>query len=256
METYTGFAAVYDMFMDNVPYQEWGTYLINLLRKFGVHSGTVLELGCGTGSMTEILAGSGYDMIGVDISEEMLNIAIEKKDKSGHDILYINQDMRELELYGTVEAVVSICDSMNYITEEEDLLKVFTLVNSYLDEGGIFIFDMNTVHKYEEIGDSIIAENRYNSSFIWENMYDADEMINEYYLTIYMEDNNGKYDRFEEIHYQKAYTVEKVKELIEKSGMEFVTAMEAFTENDVNRNSERMYVVAREIQKGRRKNHE
>ena len=164
--------------------------------------------------------------------------------------------MREFELYGTVEAVVSICDSMNYITEEEDLLKVFTLVNSYLDEGGIFIFDMNTVHKYEEIGDSIIAENRYNSSFIWENMYDADEMINEYYLTIYMEDNNGKYDRFEEIHYQKAYTVEKVKELIEKSGMEFVTAMEAFTENNVNSNSERMYVVAREIQKGRRKNHE
>lgn len=245
MEAYTGFAAVYDMFMDNIPYQEWGTYLIGLLRKYGVYSGTVLELGCGTGSMTEILAGSGYDMIGVDISEEMLNIATEKKDKSGLDILYINQDMRELELYGMVDAVVSICDSMNYITEEEDLLAVFKLVNNYLDDAGVFIFDMNTIRKYEEIGDSVIAENRYNSSFIWENMYDSDDMINEYYLTIYMEDNNGKYDRFEEVHFQKAYTVEKVKELIEKSGMEFVAAMDAFTDNNVNENSERMYIIAR-----------
>lgn len=256
MEAYTGFAAVYDMFMDNIPYQEWGGYLVSLLRKFGIHSGTVLELGCGTGSMTEILAGNGYDMIGVDISEEMLNIATEKKDKSGHDILYISQDMRELELYGTVEAAVSVCDSMNYITDEEDLLNVFVRVNKYLCEGGIFIFDMNTAHKYEEIGDSVIAENRYNGSFIWENMYDADEMVNEYYLTIYMEDKNGKYDRFEEVHYQKAYTVEKVKELIEKSGMEFVMAVEAFTEDDVSDSSERIYIAAREIQKGRRKIHE
>ena len=145
MEAYTSFASVYDTFMDNVPYGEWGRYIQGMLCKYGVKDGIVLDLGCGTGTMTEILAGYGYDMIGVDNSCDMLEIAEEKKEKSGHDILYLMQDMREFELYGTVRAVVSVCDSVNYILEEEDLLEVFSLVNNYLDPGGMFIFDMNTL---------------------------------------------------------------------------------------------------------------
>ena len=125
MEAYTSFAAVYDTFMDNIPYDEWGEYLKSLLREYGVQDGLVLELGCGTGNMTEILAESGYDMIGVDNAEEMLEIAMEKRTQSGQDILYLQQDMREFELYGTVKAVVSVCDSINYILEEEELLQVF-----------------------------------------------------------------------------------------------------------------------------------
>ena len=100
-----------------------------------------------------------------------------------HNILYLNQDMREFELYGTVRAVVSICDSMNYITDDEDLLTVFKLVNNYLDIGGMFIFDLNTIYKYEQIGESVIAENREEGSFIWENTYYEEEQINEYDLT-------------------------------------------------------------------------
>ncbi len=141
---YTGFAAVYDMFMDNIPYGEWCDYLTGLLREHGVEDGLVLDLGCGTGSVTELLAHAGYDMIGVDLSEEMLQIAMEKRAQSGHDILYLLQDMREFELFGTVRAVVSICDSMNYLLEWEDLQTVCELVNNYLDPGGIFIFDLNT----------------------------------------------------------------------------------------------------------------
>ena len=144
MQAYTGFAAVYDTFMDNIPYEEWCEYLTGLLKEQGVTEGVLLDLGCGTGSLTELLADAGYDMIGVDNSEEMLELALEKKEQSGKDILYLCQDMREFELYGTVAAVVSICDCMNYILEPEDLTEVFRLVNNYLDPGGVFIFDMNT----------------------------------------------------------------------------------------------------------------
>ena len=147
MEAYTGFAAVYDTFMDDVPYEEWSQYVRSLLTEYGVKDGLVLDLGCGTGSMTELLSAAGYDMIGVDNSEEMLELACGKREKSGRDILYLCQDMREFELYGTVAAVVSICDCMNYILDLEDLVTVFRLVNNYLDPGGIFIFDMNTEYK-------------------------------------------------------------------------------------------------------------
>ena len=152
MEAYSEFAGVYDMFMDNIPYREWGEYLIDLLKEYGICDGLLLDLGCGTGTMTELLAEAGYDMIGVDNSDEMLNIAISKRERSGHDILYLNQDMREFELYGTVRAIVSICDSINYITEEKYLLQVFRLVNNYLDMGGLFVFDLNTEYKYRQIG--------------------------------------------------------------------------------------------------------
>ena len=127
METYTTFAEVYDEMMEDIPYEEWCRYLVGLLQEFGVKDGLVLELGCGTGIMTELLAENGYDMIGVDSSEEMLAEALEKREKSGHDILYLQQDMREFELFGTVRAVVSVCDSINYILEEKELVQVFSL---------------------------------------------------------------------------------------------------------------------------------
>ena len=187
MEAYTSFAYVYDTFMDNVPYGEWARHIREKLCEHGVTDGIVLDLGCGTGTMTERLAGYGYDMTGVDNSEEMLELAMEKKTESGYDILYLLQDMRGFELYGTVRAVVSVCDSVNYITEPDELEEVFRLVNNYLDPKGIFLFDFNTVHKYRDvIGDSTIAEDRGVCSFIWDNRYYEKEQINEYDLTLFI----------------------------------------------------------------------
>lgn len=248
MEAYTSFAAVYDTFMDNIPYEEWGTYLKELLKEYEIEDGLVLDLGCGTGTMTEILAEAGYDMIGVDNAEDMLEIAMEKKVESGHDILYLLQDMREFELYGTVRAVVSICDSVNYITEEEDLLEVFRLVNNYLDPKGMFIFDFNTEYKYREIlGDCTIAENRDACSFIWDNYYYEEEQINEYELSLFIqEEDSDLYRKYEETHFQKAYTYETMRRLIEESGLEFVTAYDAFTHDAPTEKSERIYMIARE----------
>lgn len=247
MEAYTGFAQVYDTFMDNVPYEEWADYYKEILREHGIMDGIVLDLGCGTGSMTELLAEQGYDMIGVDNSEEMLDLAMEKRAASGQDILYLLQDMRKFELYGTVRAVISACDSVNYLTEPGDLVKVFSLVNNYLDPGGIFVFDLNTVYKYQEIlGEQTIAEDREECSFIWDNFYDEEEMINEYDLTIFVQEDGELFRRYCETHYQRAYSLETVKTLIEKAGMEVLAIYDAFTYNKPKPDSERVYFVARE----------
>lgn len=247
MEAYTSFARVYDTFMDNIPYEEWAKYLTALLREYGVTEGLMLDLGCGTGTMTEMLADQGYDMIGVDYSEDMLEIAMEKRAESGHDILYLLQDMREFELYGTVGAVVSVCDSVNYITEEEDLEEVFRLVNNYLDPKGIFIFDFKTLYNYQTVlGDRTIAEKREECSFIWDNYYYEEEKINEYELTLFIQDEGDLYRKFEELHYQRAYTLDDMIRLIQKSGLEFVTAYDAFTRHAPHEKSERIYVIARE----------
>lgn len=247
MDAYTSFAAVYDMFMDNIPYEEWCEYLTGLLKEYGIDKGLVLDMGCGTGSLTELLSKSGYDMIGIDNSEEMLEIALDKKSVSGRDILYLLQDMREFELYGTVAAVVSICDSMNYILTYEDMVQVFQLVNNYLDPGGIFIFDLNTEYKYREIlADSTIAENREEGSFIWDNYYDEEERINEYDLTLFVKEKEDLYRKYEEVHYQRAYSLDEIRQALMEAGLIFVECYDAFTRDTAQEDSERVYIIARE----------
>jgi SAM-dependent methyltransferase len=247
MEAYTSFAQVYDMFMDNVPYEEWCAYLSGLLEEMGCSGGILLDLACGTGTLTELLARRGYDMIGVDASGEMLNLALEKRALSGLDILYLEQDMRELELYGTVAGAVCICDSVNYLLSYEDVVAAMKLVNNYLDPGAPFIFDFNTEYKYRTVlGDTTIAENREDGSFIWENFYDEQEGINEYDLTLFIKEEDGRFSRFEETHYQRGYTLEQMRAALREAGLTFVTAYDAFTREPPRPDSERIYVIARE----------
>lgn len=282
MDSYTSFAKVYDTFMDNVPYTEWAEYIANQLEKYDIpktalnpagseavetcvklseknavldealleEKGSVLDLGCGTGTLTSLLYQKGYSMMGVDNSEEMLEIAQEKKTKSGEDILYLCQDMRDLELYGTVGALISVCDSLNYILEEDELQEVFSLVNNYLFPGGVFLFDFNTTYKYAEIiGDTTIAENRDECSFIWDNYYHEEEGINEYDLTIFVKEEDERFSRFQETHYQRGYTLDEMKGMLEKAGLEFIEAVDSDTKKAPTEESERIFVVARECTK-------
>lgn len=246
MDAYTSFASVYDMFMDNIPYNDWCRYLTSLLKKYGISDGLVLDLGCGTGTLTELLAREGYDMIGVDLSEDMLQEAIEKRAESGLPILYLLQDMREFELYGTVRAVVSICDSLNYILDYEELVHVFSLVNNYLDPNGIFIFDLNTEAKFKAMGDETITEVRDEGSFIWENEYDEKEKINSYDLTLFIREEDELYRRYQETHFERAWSLDEIINAIAEAGMEFVTAYDAFTEDEPRKDGDRIYVIARE----------
>ncbi|MCM1252002.1 MAG: class I SAM-dependent methyltransferase [Clostridium sp.] len=258
MEAYTDFARVYDTFMDETPYEEWCAFLLTLLHRYEVkenitdanllqEKNSILDLGCGTGTLTQLLAEAGYDMIGIDNSAEMLQIAVEKKERSGLDILYLLQDMREFELYGTVGAVISVCDSLNYLLHEEELLATFKLVNNYLYPQGVFIFDFNTVYKYENvIGDRTIAENREDCSFIWENYYHPREQLNEYDLTVFVKNNSSDdtFRRFQETHYQRGYQLGQMKELLKKSGLVFLEAVDADTHEKVTAVSERIYIIA------------
>ena len=250
MDAYTGFAGVYDLFMEDVPYEDWCLWIRETLADHGIHDGLVLDLGCGTGVMTELLAEAGYDMTGIDFSEEMLEAAVERREQSGHETLYLCQDMREFELYGTVRAIISICDSMNYILEEEELLDIFTRVDNYLFPGGIFIFDFNTDYKFREvIGDATIAESREDCSFIWDNFYDVEEGINEYDLTVFVREEGEMFRRFTETHYQRGYTVEQMTGLAEQAGMEVLEVRDADTGEEATSTSQRVYVVAREKKK-------
>lgn len=244
MDAYTSFAQVYDLFMDNVPYEQWGEYLDNLFKEYGIEDGLLLDLGCGTGKLTRYMSEKGYDMIGVDYSYEMLDIAREQSDES---ILYLLQDMREFELYGTVRGIYSACDSLNYILEEDELRQVFALANNYLDPGGLFVFDVNTPYKYRELlAENTFAENREEGSFIWENYFDEEEEINEYDLTLYIREEDGRFQRFEESHFQKSYDLETIKRLLEEAGMVFVAAYDAYTKEPVSKESEKILVIARE----------
>lgn len=288
MEAYTDFAQVYDTFMDETPYDEWADFLEEIINKYGISKparkkqdavqgeeqiagqkqpetalqedileserNLVLDLGCGTGSLTERMAAKGYDMIGVDLSQEMLGIALTKSKEAGSSTLYLCQDMRELELYSTVGTVISVCDSVNYLLEEEDVEETFRLVNNYLHPGGIFIFDFNTLYKYEQvIGDTTIAENRDDCSFIWENYYHEEEHINEYDLTIFVrqDEEDDIFRRFGETHYQRGYTLKEMTELVRKAGLEPVEALDADTHKEPTETSERIYIIARE--KGKEK---
>lgn len=244
-EIYAGFAGVYDEFMDNIPYDEWHSYLHELLIENNVKSGIVVDLACGTGSMTYRLAEDGYDMIGIDLSEDMLDIA---RDKCNADVLLLQQDMRELDLYGTAAAMVCVCDGMNYILESDDLRKVFKKVYIFLDYNGIFIFDMKTEYFYEDIlGDRVIADNRENASFIWDNEYHKDTHVNEYLLTIYSlaDEESDLFARYDEMHYQKAYSIEEISRLLEEAGLELLNVYNAFTKNAPDKKSERVYFIAK-----------
>lgn len=251
---YESFAQVYDEFMEDTPYDQWLEYIKEIFKKHGLINNTniVAELGCGTGNMTIRLAENGFDMIGIDISEEMLAKAIEKSQEKNLDILYLNQDMREFELYGTVDAIVAVCDSINYVTETEDLLEVFKLVNNYLEPKGLFVFDLNTIYKFDKVlGCNSFCETTENSAYTWENYYDADEKINEFYTNFFIKQENGFYERFEEFHYEKGYTIDEIIELIEEAGMEFEAVYDELTFHEPTERSQRIFFVAREKMKGR-----
>ena len=244
MDAYTSFAQVYDLFMDNVPYEQWCEFLCRLLKKQNIADGPVLDLGCGTGKMTRLMSERGYDMTGVDNSAEMLQIAAMQQ--TDVPILYLLQDMQELELDGCVRAVYSVCDCINYVIDEEELLSAFEKVYEYLEENGVFIFDVNTSYKYTELlAKNTFAESREEGSFIWDNYYDAEEEINEYDLTLFIREKDGLYRKFAETHYQRNYAVETLQEMLHKAGFTAIAIYDDYTDAPLCQTSERAVFVAK-----------
>lgn len=246
MEQYTGFAGVYDEFMDNVPYDEWAGYVHKLLVKNGIENGIVCDLACGTGKITRRLKMMGYDPIGIDVSADMLQIARSRENPGDESILYLQQDMRSFELYGTVAGIVCICDGMNYVLTPADLMKVFRLAMNYLDYDGVFVFDMNTMHYYRDVlADGVICDNRDNGSLIWENEFNPRTLKNRFDLTIFHEKEPELFERFTETHFQRAYPLANVKNALKEAGFKDIKCYRAFTERNGSENDERVYFTGR-----------
>ena len=271
-ESYQSFASVYDEFMDGTDYRLTADKIQDIIMRYGLsrpaelrtgenenmdvllaaEMNLVVDLGCGTGKLTEILADRGFDVMGIDLSEEMLGIALTRRDKLHHRTLYLCQDMREFELFGTAGTFVSVGDSVNYLLEDEDMDKLFRRVNTFLYPGGIFVFDFKTLHLYRDvIGDSTIAEDREDCSFIWENWFDAETRINEYDLTLFIRDRDSGagdnlFRKYQEIHRQRGYTLDEMKKFASDAGLTWVTEMDSDTMGPVTPGTERILCVVRE----------
>ena len=260
--------------MDGTDYQLTADKIQDMITRYGVSKPTqkrtgvtesrdvllaaeknlVVDLACGTGKLTEILADRGYDVMGIDLSEEMLSMALERRDKLRHRTLYLCQDMREFELYGTAGAFISVGDSVNYLLTDEDMLKLFKRVNTFLFPRGIFVFDFKTLYLYRDvIGDRTIAEDRDDCSFIWDNWFDEETAINEYDLSLFIKESDDPEDnafrKYQEIHRQRGYTLDEMKAFAKAAGLAWITEMDSDTMGPVREDSERILCVVQEKDK-------
>ena len=253
-EGYTSLAPVYERLGEQIDYAAWADFIENCFDQYlPKRPSLVLDLACGTGRMTRELAGRGYDMIGVDGSAEMLSEACQKE-RGG--ILYLLQDMRSFELYGTVGAVTCCLDSVNYLLTEKDLQTCFALVHNYLDPGGLFLFDVNTPYKFAHIygQNAYILEdtlgkgkNARNIYCGWQNCFDEATGICDFDLSLFEEQPNGSYLRTAEHQQERCYPMETLKTVLKKAGFEVLGEFADFKFSAPEKTTERWYFAARAI---------
>ncbi len=247
-EEYSAISQVYDKLNKEIDYASWADFFEKCFERFLKEKPQlVLDLACGTGRMTREMSKRGYDMIGIDRSVDMLG---EAYSAGSEGILYLMQDMRELELYGTVGATLCCLDSLNYLLDEKDLRKVFSLVHNYSDPDGLFLFDMNSQYKFE----NIYADNAYVLEDTadwggdiycgWQNFYDKETGICDFYLSVFTEDEDGAYIRADEQQKERCYTLDEIKAALCESGFELYGVYSGFDFEDINGKTERWYFVA------------
>ncbi len=246
--SYGEFAYIYDLLTDDVEYTRRADYIDGLISKHFIGSDEKLlcDLGCGTGTICTILNERGYDCIGIDNSENMLNVALSKN--NSENILYLNQDITEFELYGTVDIFVSLLDTLNYITDSQKLKKVFKLVYNYLNYDGIFIFDINTPYKFEHIlADNTFIYEHDNIFYTWENFYE-DKML-DFYLNFFIKGEDNKYRRFAEHHSQFCYSEETIINFALEAGLCVEAVYGEFSFSSPSDTEERLFFVLKKPSK-------
>ncbi len=241
--SYGRFAHVYDILMENVPYDHWVQLFEERMKSLHPDGAEVLDIACGTGEFSVRLAKRGYAVTGVDLSEEMLVVAKEKSENMKLSIPFYLQDMTELEMGKQYDGIVIFCDSLNYLQEEEDVKNTFRKVFEHLKEGGLFMFDVHSVHKVTDVfAGQTFADPYEEVSYIW-NSYEGDEAFSvEHELSFFVKDpETGLYERFEEDHYQRTYPVETYRKWLEEAGFRI---QEVFGDTDSLEEAERIYFTA------------
>lgn len=236
---YNDFSLFYDDFAYDIPYDKFKEYYIKIFKKYKKNPEIVLDMCCGTGTLTVKMA-EHYDMIGIDSSVSMLNQAREKDTDS--KILFLCQQMTDFELYGTVDCAYSSLDSINYLLSDTDIKKHFLLMHNYLVPDGLYIFDISTAYKLKYIlGNNMFSDETENAFFVWQNEYENG--ISTMYLDIFKEEENGLYNRISEIHTEKAHSISKVKRLAQTCGFEVLDVFDNLTFNPPEKKSERIFFV-------------
>ena len=236
----------YDILNSSVDYSAWASSIDLCLKKHGVKNGSLLlDLACGTGSISIPLAALGYDVIGIDASPEMLMKAREKSAEAGADILWLCQDMRTFELYGTVGAIICCLDSLNYLLKTKDIEACFRLVCNYLDPGGIFVFDVNTPYKFKEIfakSDFIIEEDGVYCG--WQNAYDEKSRICEFSLSIFAKHGN-EYKRCNEHQRERCYSMKTLTSALASAGLELLSVSSSLEGESLTPETERWFFICK-----------
>ncbi|MBQ8683974.1 MAG: class I SAM-dependent methyltransferase [Clostridia bacterium] len=221
MNGYRAFAAFYDALTDDVDYAGWAEYLLALVAHHGGSAGAVLDLACGSGSLSLELADRGCEVIGVDGSADMLAIAREKATEEGRDILFLCQDMRELDLYGTVDTAVCLLDSLSHILQTADLAEIFRRLGLFIAPGGLLIFDVNSPHKHAvTLGDSAFVYEREEFMCVWRNRYIPATHETEMLLDFFLEEEDGNYSRHTDTVRERAYSMPTWERLLEQAGFD------------------------------------
>lgn len=245
MSIYSAMAHHYDAFTDDVPYAEWAEYLQNLFVKFGAEPRLILDLACGTGSLTLELAKAGYEMIGVDMSADMLAEAMQKTAELDVRPLFLKQRMETLDLYGTVDAIVCGLDSINYLVKPGSLDAAFARVSLFLEDDGLFIFDVNTEKKFKTIDMQAFVRESDTCFCVWQADYDAETQLMEYYLDFFVRDSDERYDRYTEHHTERMYSLEELQRALEAHEMRLEGVFGELSTDAPNADSDRIFVVAR-----------
>lgn len=243
-EAYTIFSEFYDQFMDNYSYEEVDGFLQEVLKSEGVRPNRILEMACGTGSLTEYLSKIAV-VDAFDQSEEMLSKAYEKLYRNKWAKIY-KMNMEDFSFSHKYSLIVCLCDSMNYLSSLESIQKTFQNVYNHLEEEGIFVFDLNTELRFrEQYKNHIQIEEGEEYFFTWENFYDEEKRINHYRLNFFLEEEEGLYERSTEEHKEYAYSLEEIKNLLQETGFEIVSIRDGYREEDGNENSLRWAFIVR-----------
>ncbi|MBQ7597103.1 MAG: class I SAM-dependent methyltransferase [Clostridia bacterium] len=242
MAGYESFAALYDALTDNVDYDAMGAYLCDLLAAHGAGEGILLDLACGTGTLSAVFAAKGYDVIGVDASEEMLAEAQEKRIEAGFDALFLCQKMEELDLFGTIDAAVCTLDSLNHLTNPDAFCEALRRVALFMNDGGVFVFDVNTPYKHAAVlGNNTFVYDLDEVYCVWQNSFDEDTQTTRISLDLFTADaaEPDVYVRETEEFSERAYDLDFVCDALEKVRFEVLSVQDADTHGALTQTSER-----------------